>query len=193
MRSKICFTLASLLFISTIIFAQNEKIKGKYYSANLILSDGSNFDGIILATNEVSFSVIERRYWKIIKGKQKSLVDVEKALYERGVLSSGTRVFQYKDLGIVEVKKRNSTAIIRKIGFYSGLTFGALVGIALGTSFGESSGSIAGFAIIGAGTFGLAGLGAGSLLSIRVPKKILVKEIEDKKWQKSLLQYSILR
>lgn len=193
MHTKKLFFSILLLFFSSIAFAQNEKIKSKHYSANLILSNGDNFEGIILETKDTSFSVVERRYWKIIKGREKSLIEVEKALYERGVLSNATREFKYEDLGIVEIKKRKSTAIFRKIGFYSGVAFGAFVGIAIGTSFGEDTASILGFTVIYGGVFGLAGLGAGSLLSIRIPKKILVKEIEDKKWQKSLLEYSILR
>lgn len=181
------------LFLSSHIYGQTEKIKSTFYSAKIILADGETFEGIILEPKDTSFSTLEKSYFKYIKGRQQTMEDINKAMYEKGLNNFAYQEFSYENLGIIEVKKRKRSATMRYVGLGVGAGFGTLVGLAFSSFACEGTGCYFGLTAVNAGAFGLIGLGAGSLFSIRIPKKKLVKEVSDKEWQDALLEYSILR
>jgi hypothetical protein len=182
-----------LLFLSSSLFSQTEKISSTFYSAKIILADGKTFEGIVLEPKDTSFSTLQISYFKYIKGRQRTIEDINKAIYKKGLTKYAYQEFSYENLGIIEVKKRKRSATMRYVGLGIGVGFGALVGLSFSTFACETGSCYLGATALGAGTFGLLGMGVGSLFSIRIPQKRLVKEVSDEEWRDALLEYSILR
>jgi hypothetical protein len=184
---------ALFIFISSAVIGQTEKIRSTFFSAHIILQNGETFEGIIIKPKDSSFLTLKKSDFKYIKKRERTLVDIEKAMYEKELNNIAFQEFSYDNLGIVEVKKRKRSSAGRKIGFGIGAGFGLLAGLSLGSVFCEDGSCLTTLTVASAGIYGVLGLGVGSLFSIRIPQKKLVKEVSDKEWQEALLQYSILR
>jgi len=181
-----------LLTMLPMIMMGQGKIKYPYYSSVLRLQDGSQVSGVILQTTDSSIQLINRRDWKYIKGRQRNSAEIKKAFYERNITDYPSSEITYHNLAIAEIKKRKGQSALRWVGMGGGIILGALTGIAIGNQ-GQNGRTELPLTMFYAGLLGGLGYGAGSLFSIRFPKKILVKELEDKKWQERMVQYSILR
>lgn len=195
MISKIYFLSCIFLFFSTFLSAQTDKIKYPYYISELTLQNGQVYEGIILEANESSLTLINRKDWRKIKNKSRTALTLEQVMSKNGTTNWQRKQFAYADLGVVDTKSIKKPLPIRWIGLGLGVALGAYVGLVVSQFDCADIGTCGNYDIavpsilIGGGL----GFGLGSIFSVRIPRHKLVKGIDDKGWQESLIKYSILR
>lgn len=190
---NICFLLTSIT-----AFSQIDKVKYPYYSSKLFFQNGMELKGIILKTNDASFYLIQRKEWRKIKGEYRNLGELQRVLIKKGVTEWPQVEITYRGLESIELRKQKRPSNARWVGLGIGFAFGALV-TSWANSIGCGDDNPDGICKPNEGVLrnglimGGIGFGLGSIFSIRVPKRLMVEEKEDKEWQQSLLQYSVLR
>ena len=197
MKWKMYILNIYFIITTTSLFSQINEVHYPYFAAQLAFQDGRLMNGIVLGGNDSTFYLISQRDWRKLKGEKRNFANLQSVMVEKGKTDWPMQI-TYRSLDNVELKRREGQSKARWIGLGSGFVVGLLLKRVANT-FGCGDDNPDGICNPNEGVLkngiimGGIGFGIGSIFSIRFPKTILVKELDNKEWQQSLLRYSILR